>query len=170
MTTFTDGTIDQQAFRDVMGRYPTGVCVVTAHAADGTKLGMSVGSFLSVSLDPPLVGFLPGKESHTWRQIEDTGRFCVNVLGAHQLELCMRFAAREDNKFGDLAHDTSPSGQPVLRDCLAWIDCSIASVTEAGDHWLVLGNVEAMGKAHEGQPLLFFGGRYHQTAEIDGID
>lgn len=168
MTTLADGAIDPRAFRDVMGRYPTGVCVVTAQVPSGERLGISVGSFMSVSLDPLLVGFLPNKGSRSWSRIEETGRFCVNVLGAHQIDLCSRFASSDEDKFGDLPHDTSPSGQPVLRDCLAWIDCSVASVTEAGDHWMVLGNVEAMGKAHEGKPLLFFGGKYHQTADIDG--
>lgn len=166
MTDYTERTIDSQGFREVMGRYPTGVCVVTSHASDGEKLGITVGSFMSVSLDPLLVGFLPDKSSSSWTRIEETGRFCVNVLGAHQIDLCERFATRGGAKFDGLEHDTSPSGQPILHDCLAWIDCSIASVAEAGDHWFVAGNVEAMARTHEGQPLLFFGGKFHSLAEI----
>ena len=106
--------IDACLFRDVLGAYPTGVCVVTALAEDGARHGLVVGSFTSISLDPPLVGFFPDKRSGTWPRIEATGRFCVNVLGADQLALCRRFAARADDKFAELAHGQSPAGLPVL--------------------------------------------------------
>ena len=158
--------IDQREFRDVMGCYPTGVCVITAKDDDGGRYAMAVGTFSSISLDPPLVGFLPDKKSSSWPAIAATGRFCVNVLGAHQLDLCQRFSARSDNKFGDLVHGQSPSGQPLLDDCLAWIDCSISSVTEAGDHWFVLGNVLNMEATRHEDPMLFYRGRYGGFAEM----
>ncbi|OYU35596.1 flavin reductase family protein [Novosphingobium sp. PASSN1] len=156
--------IDPRLFRDVLGAYPTGVCVVTAQADDGARHGLVVGSFTSISLDPPLVGFFPDKRSGTWPKIAETGRFCVNVLGADQLALCRRFAARADDKFAELAHGQSPAGLPVLDNAIAWIDCTIERVTEVGDHWLVVGAVEALGKAGEGNPLLFFRGQYHDLA------
>ena len=113
----TDVALDTRKFRDVLGSYPTGVCVVTARDAEGRRLGLVVGSFTSISLDPPLVGFFPDKRSQTWPAIEQVGRFCVNVLGSHQLDLCRRFSAKGDDKFGDLAHGASPSGQPLLETC-----------------------------------------------------
>ena len=134
--------IDPRQFRDVLGAYPTGVCVITALAGSGERFGLVVGSFTSISLDPPLVGFFPDKRSGTWPKIAETGRFCVNVLGADQLSLCRRFAARAEDKFAELAHGLSPAGLPVLDNAIAWIDCTIERVTEVGDHWLVVGAVE----------------------------
>jgi flavin reductase (DIM6/NTAB) family NADH-FMN oxidoreductase RutF len=162
----TDIQFDARAFRDVLGAYPTGVCVVTAQNAEGRRFGLVVGSFTSISLDPPLVGFFPDKRSQTWPAIAQTGRFCVNVLGSHQLDLCRRFSARGDDKFGDLAHVASPSGQPLLDDALAWIDCSIERVVEIGDHWLVVGAVEALGTTGNRGPLLFFRGGYHDAVQL----
>jgi len=162
----TDIQFDARAFRDVLGAYPTGVCVVTARNAEGRRFGLVVGSFTSISLDPPLVGFFPDKRSQTWPAIEQTGRFCVNVLGSHQLDLCRRFSARGDDKFGDLAHGASPAGQPLLDDALAWIDCSIERVVEIGDHWLVVGAVEALGTQGDRGPLLFFRGGYHDAVQL----
>ncbi|MSX92804.1 MAG: flavin reductase, partial [Actinobacteria bacterium] len=80
-------SIDPAKFRQVLGHFPTGVTVVTATKADGTPVGLTIGSFTSVSLDPPLVGFLPTVDSDRWADIDDTGSFCVNVLGADQGEL-----------------------------------------------------------------------------------
>lgn len=156
--------IDNRRFRDVLGTYPTGVCVVTAIDAEQRRHAMVIGSFSSISLDPPLVGFFPDKRSKTWPLIAATGRFCVNVLGADQLALCHRFAARAEDKFATLAHAHSPAGLPVLDDAIAWIDCTIERATEVGDHWLVVGAVEALGKQGEGNPLLFFRGQYHDLA------
>lgn len=156
--------IDPRQFRDVLGTYPTGVCVITSVDADGHRSGLVIGSFASISLDPPLVGFFPDKRSSTWPKIERTGRFCVNVLGAEQLELCKRFASKMDDKFAELAHGHSPSGLPLLEDAIAWIDCKIERIEEIGDHWLVVGAVEAMGRREEGTPLLFFRGQYHDVA------
>ncbi|MCW1384415.1 flavin reductase family protein [Novosphingobium sp. KCTC 2891] len=153
--------IDPQQFRAVLGCYPTGVSVITAADADGTRHGLVVGSFTSISLDPPLVGFFPDKRSGTWPRIQATGRFCVNVLGADQLELCQRFAARGDDKFAQLAHGQTPSGQPLFDDAVAWIDCAIERVVEVGDHFLVVGAVESLGSKAHGTPLMFFRGQYH---------
>ena len=138
----------------------SGVCVITSVEEDGTRHGLVVGSFSSISLDPPLVGFFPDKKSSTWPKIAATGRFCVNVLGSDQLELCKRFAARADDKFAELAHDHTPSGMPRLDDAIAWIDCTVERVEDIGDHFLVVGAVEALDSREEGTPLLFFRGGY----------
>jgi flavin reductase (DIM6/NTAB) family NADH-FMN oxidoreductase RutF len=158
--------IDPRHFRTVLGAYPTGVCVITSVDAQGARTGLVVGSFTSISLDPPLVGFFPDKRSSSWPRIAATGRFCVNVLGADQLDLCRHFASRADDKFAELAHGHSPSGLPLLDNALAWIDCSIERVDDVGDHFLVVGAVEAMDARMEGTPLLFFRGQYHDAVEI----
>lgn len=161
--------IDPRHFRNVLGTWPTGVCVITSVDAQGTRLGLVVGSFSSISLDPPLVGFFPDKGSSTWPRIAETGRFCVNVLGADQLDLCKRFAARADDKFAELAHDHTPSGMPLLSDAIAWLDCTVERVEEIGDHYLVVGAVEALDRRDEGTPLLFFRGQYHDVTQLSGL-
>lgn len=159
--------IDPAQFRTVLGAYPTGVCLITAIDDDGHRSGMVVGSFTSISLDPPLVGFFPDKGSSTYPGIERAGRFCANVLGSDQLALCRRFASKQPDKFLDLAHGHSPSGQPVFDEALAWIDCAIERTVDLGDHWLVVGRVEAMDIRSDGAPLLFHRGGYHSSVAID---
>lgn len=159
--------VDPLHFRDVLGAYPTGVCVVTSQAGSGERWGLAVGSFMSISLDPPLVGFLPDKRSRSWEQIERTGKFCVNVLASAQLDACRRFASRHDDKFEGIAHGKSPAGLPLLDDALAWIDCDVERVIEIGDHLLVVGAVLAMERRGEGQPLIFYRGGYHTLAGIE---
>jgi len=160
--------IDPNLFRDVLGSYPTGVCVITSIDGAGARTGLVVGSFTSISLDPPLVGFFPDKGSKSWPRIAESGRFCVNVLGSGQIDLCRRFASRLPDKFEDLAHGNSPAGLPLLDDALAWIDCVIERVVDIGDHFLVVGLVEDLGRKQQGNPLLFFRGGYHDLAELSG--
>jgi flavin reductase (DIM6/NTAB) family NADH-FMN oxidoreductase RutF len=154
---------DQARFRQVLGHFTTGVTVITAAAEEG-PVGLAVGSFASVSLDPPLVGFFPDKTSSSWPKIESTGSFCVNVLGEAQEDVCRRFASKGDDKFRGLGWRPAGSGSPVLDGVLAWIDCDIDSVTEAGDHHLVLGRVRDLAVEHDGPPLLFFRGGYGRFA------
>lgn len=154
---------DPKTFRRVLGRFPTGVAVITA-AQDNRKVGMVVGSFTSISLDPPLVGFLPGKSSQSWAQIEQTGRFCVNVLGSDQTEICQTFASKVEDKYEGLAVSHSPLGLPILPGAVAWIDCTINQVCELGDHYLVVGAVESMGVGSSQSPLIFAQGAYHSLA------
>lgn len=154
---------DSAQFRTVLGHFPTGVTVITA-APDGNPVGLAVGSFSSVSLDPPLVAFFPGKSSSSWPQIEAAGSFCVNILADDQEDLCRRFASKEEDKFAGLGWSAAGSGSPLLSGALAWIDCRIESVVEAGDHYCVMGRVLDLGVAHDGGPLLFFRGGYGRFA------
>jgi flavin reductase (DIM6/NTAB) family NADH-FMN oxidoreductase RutF len=156
-------TFDSAKFRQVLGHFPTGVTVVTATGADG-PVGLAVGSFASVSLDPPLVAFFPAKNSSSWPRIEAAGAFCVNILAEDQEDVCRRFAMKGDDKFVGLGWKPAPSGAPLLDGVLAWIDCSIDSVTDAGDHHCVMGRVRELDVAHDGAPLLFFRGGYGRFA------
>ncbi len=150
---------DSATFRRVLGHYPTGVCVVTAVDAEGPT-GMVVGSFTSVSLDPPLVAFFPAKSSSSWPRIEQAGKFCVNVLASDQQALCGQFAAKGSDKFSGVSHRVSANGSPILDGVVAWIDCALEAVHEAGDHYIVLGRVIALEASAPGKPLLFFQGSY----------
>jgi len=156
------GEITPGGFRRVLGQFPTGVAVVTAMGTDGRPVGMAVGSFTSVSLDPPLVGFLPARTSQTWPEIEQVGRFCVNILSDEQEALCRNFARSGQDKFADVSWRLSPHGSPVLDGALAWIDCGLARVEEAGDHLIVLGDVRDMDLNGGPGPLVFFRGGYGQ--------
>jgi 3-hydroxy-9,10-secoandrosta-1,3,5(10)-triene-9,17-dione monooxygenase reductase component len=160
MTVSAVSPADSAAFRRVMGRIPTSVTVVTS-LADGDVIkpvGMTIGSFVSVSLDPPLVGFLPQKTSTTWATIEQSGIFCVNVLADTQSDLCWQFA-KSSGSFDDVMWSpTLLSGAPLLDGAVAWIDCRIAQVIDAGDHWFVLGEVVGMNATDDGQPLVFSNG------------
>jgi 3-hydroxy-9,10-secoandrosta-1,3,5(10)-triene-9,17-dione monooxygenase reductase component len=159
-------TIDQQTFRRILGHYPTGVCVITAVEPDGKLAGMAVGSFTSVSLTPPLVAFFPDRRSGSWPRIEAAGRFCVNVLADDQEWLCRRFAAKTENKFEDVSHRLSDGGMPILDQVVAWIDCTLHAVHEAGDHFIVLGEVQALDVGRDARPLLFFQGGYGQFTPL----
>lgn len=154
---------DSAKFRQVLGHFSTGVTVVTA-AAESGPVGLAVGSFTSVSLDPPLVAFFPDKGSSTWPKIEASGHFCVNVLADTQEDICRRFAARGEDKFAGLGWKLAGSGSPQLDGVLAWIDCDIDTVSEAGDHFSVVGRVRDLGVGTEGSPLLFFRGGYGRFA------
>ncbi|WP_406353022.1 flavin reductase family protein [Streptomyces sp. NBC_00658] len=166
--------VDQTEFRRVLGNFATGVTVVTAPAADAAPgegegggsgtgpAGFACQSFSSLSLDPPLVCFMVGRTSSTWPRIARAGVFCVNVLGAHQGELCRGFAVRGGDKFAGVVYDATPvTGSPRLADATAWIDCTIHAVHTGGDHLIVVGRVEALGTGDdEAAPLLFHRGRF----------
>jgi 3-hydroxy-9,10-secoandrosta-1,3,5(10)-triene-9,17-dione monooxygenase reductase component len=149
---------DATRFRQVLGHFPTGVTVVTG-AANGTPAGLTIGSFTSVSLDPPLVGFFPGRTSSSWPVIDASGAFCVNVLSEHQHELCWRFAREIDDKFDGVAWRPGATGSPIIDGVVAWIDCDIDKVVEAGDHWFVMGRVRELGVEGDHGPMLFFRGQ-----------
>jgi flavin reductase (DIM6/NTAB) family NADH-FMN oxidoreductase RutF len=152
-------TIDSATFRRVLGHYPTGVCIVTA-MEEGRPAGMAVGTFTSVSLDPPLVAFFPDKRSSSWPRIERAGKFCVNVLASNQLDLCKQFSTSGGDKFAGITHRVSDNGSPILDGVVAWIDCDLHAVHEAGDHYIVLGRVRELEATNPGSPLLFFQGSY----------
>jgi flavin reductase (DIM6/NTAB) family NADH-FMN oxidoreductase RutF/DNA-binding IclR family transcriptional regulator len=157
---------DTRWFRQVLGQYPTGVCVVTAAQADSARAGFVVGSFTSVSLAPPLIAFFPDRGSSSWPKIEQAGKFCVNILGADQEDVCRRFASRVPDKFEGVPTREADSGAPIIDGVVAWLDCSLESVTEAGDHFIVLGRVNALDLEAPGLPLLFFQGGYGRFAPL----
>ena len=155
--------VDPLKFRNVMGHFPTGVTVITA-TPDTGPVGMAVGSFCSVSLDPPLVAFFPDRTSSSWPKIEAAGSFCVNILGEDQEDVCRRFASKGDDKFAGLGWQPAASGAPLIDGVVAWIDCDIDSVLDAGDHFCVVGAVRDLDVADDGGPLLFFRGGYGRFA------
>lgn len=147
-------------FRRILGHYPTGVCAITAMAGNGKPVGLIVGSFTSVSLDPPLVGFFPDRSSTSWPRVEAAGRFCVNVLSDCQQGVCRSLAAKGDDKFADVDFSLSALGSPIIDGAVVWIDCELDAVHEAGDHFIVIGRVHGLDLHHEGSPMIFHKGGY----------
>jgi 3-hydroxy-9,10-secoandrosta-1,3,5(10)-triene-9,17-dione monooxygenase reductase component len=151
---------DTAKFRQVLGHFPTGVTVITAAADDG-PVGLAVGSFCSVSLDPPLVAFCPDKSSTSWPKIEATGTFCVNILAEDQEDICRVFASKGADKFASIGWKAAQSGSPRINDVLAWVDCAIEAVHDAGDHSVVIGRVIDLEVGRDGEgPLVFYRGGY----------
>jgi len=154
-------TIDPAEFRRVLGHFPTGVTVVTGAG----PVGMAIGSFASVSLEPPLVMFCPGTTSQAWQAIRDTGSFCANILSDRQQDICATFASPVDDRFAGINWTTDVTGSPVLPECLGHIDCDIEAVFDGGDHDIVVGRVRSRVAEGDGEPLVFFKGGYRQLAE-----
>ncbi|MFV2175505.1 flavin reductase family protein [Actinomadura sp. LOL_016] len=158
--TGTAAPIDPRAFRETLGHYPTGVAVVTGIGRDGEPVGMVVGSFTSISLDPPLVAFSPRKGSKTFAALRNSPTFCVNVLAADQEAICRRFASSDPRKYDGVGWSPAPGGAPILADVVSWIECSWESTLEGGDHDIVLGRVLDLAVSRPSLPLLFFQGGY----------
>lgn len=157
-------TIDPATYRQVLGHFPTGVCVVTTTAADGSHAGLAVGSFSSVSLDPALVQFSVSNTSHSLAVLLEVGRFCVNVLAEDQEHVCRVFASKAEDKFEGMGWRPSANGMPQLSDVLAHIDCDVHATLVAGDHTIVVGEVTDLAVDHDGGPLVFFRGGYGRFA------
>jgi len=158
--------VDPARFRVTLGHHPTGVVLVTAIDAAGEPVGMVVGSFTSVSLEPPLVAFLPARASDRFPRLRSASSFCVNVLASDQGDLCRAFATKGADGFPGVSWTPSPSGAPVVDGVIAWVDCTTESVTEAGDHFIVLGRVRDLDVVNPVAPLLFFQGGYGRFAPL----
>lgn len=152
---------DADSFRHVLGHYPTGVAVITAQTPDG-PVGISMNSFTSLSLRPPLVLFCPAVTSTTWPALRAAGSIAINVLSAGQESVSRTFAARGADRFAGLDWSLGPSGAPLLHQALGWLECSIRGEYPAGDHFVVIAEIERMG-VHDAiaEPLVFFRGQYY---------
>lgn len=155
--------VESTTLRTVMGRFTTGVAVV-ASMRDGEPVAMTANALASVSLDPPLVLFCPDKESKTLRGILDAGVFAINVLHDGQEDLARRFAASGPKDFDGVAWRPAHTGAPILKDCLAWLDCSIWAQHDGGDHLILVGLVKAAEINADRPPLVFYRSGYHTIA------
>lgn len=152
-------------FRRAIGAFASGVTVVTGGGAEGPA-GFTCQSFASVSLEPPLVLFCVGRRSRSWPTIRASGRFCVNVLGEDQEDLCVRFGSSKGRKYDGLDWRSSRWGTPALPDVLLRVHAEIHHVSGAGDHDVVIGRVLEMETVSYRRPMLFFRGGF----TLDGDD
>jgi len=150
---------NQHALRGALGRFVTGVTIVTGRANDGRPVGLTCNSFNSVSLDPPLVLWSLAKTAYSVPAFMQSGYFAVNVLGVNQIELAHRFASASVDKFKGVKTCCGLGGVPLLEGALASFECQQVDRRDVGDHWLFIGKVLTFSVL-EGAPLLFHGGKY----------
>jgi flavin reductase (DIM6/NTAB) family NADH-FMN oxidoreductase RutF len=151
--------IDHDLFRAVLGRFATGVTVITARDAEGTPHGMTVSAFSSLSLDPPLVLVCIANDATMAPVIATATSFAANILSDGQEALSRRFAGKSDDRFSDIGVRESALNDPVLDGVLGWLSCRIVARHPAGDHVIVIGQVE-QAEARDGRPLLYYRGGY----------
>jgi flavin reductase (DIM6/NTAB) family NADH-FMN oxidoreductase RutF len=153
---------DADLLRHVLGHYPTGVAVITAHTEQG-PVGMAMNSFTSLSLQPPLVLFCPAASSTTWPALREVGRIAINVLSAGQEAVSRQFASKSGDRFSEASWSVGENGAPLLHDALGWLECTVRTESAAGDHTVVIAEIERMNVHWEiTEPLVFFRGRYYQ--------
>lgn len=162
-------TVSDADFKAVLGRFPTGVTVVTT--CDGERpAGLTVNAFASISLDPPLVMVSIDRRSHLHDIVWRAGFFAANILGAHQQATSRRFAGQttdRNERFHQTAWHIGRTGAPLLDEAIGWVECRVVQVYPAGDHSIFLGQVEALGSG-PGDPLLYYRAGYGAfTADSD---
>lgn len=156
---------DASLLRRAFGQFATGVAVIGVRAADGSLAGMTVNSFASVSIDPPLVMYCPSKGLGAYSAYIGARYFSACVLASGQRSLSERFARKGERKWLDVAYTLGESGVPLLDEAIAGFECEVVANHDAGDHGIVLGRVLALRLAGVGEPLIFHCSRYCMLAQ-----
>ena len=154
-------SVDPDLFRSVLGRFASGVTIVTAQDGEGRDHGMTVSAFCSVSLEPPLVLVSIGHDATMHPLVGQLEHFAVNILHSDQEALSRRFASKDVQRFEGVGFTRGESGVALLDGVLGWLECRTESRHDAGDHTLLVGRVEA-ALAGDGRPLLYYRGGYAQ--------
>ena len=162
MEAFEPGPETEIEFRRALGRFATGVTIVTCDSAIG-PLGITANSFASVSLDPPLVLWSPARASARFATFVEAGHYAIHVMDESQVETCLRFTRTGDDWEG-IGWRPGPNGVPVIEDCIARFDCARHAVHDGGDHAIVVGRVVSVWRSGGGGPLLFADGTYGRFA------
>ncbi|MBI2797036.1 MAG: flavin reductase family protein [Gemmatimonadetes bacterium] len=154
-------TIDADAFRSLLGRFASGITIVTTVDHGGRDVGMTVSAFASVSLSPPLVLTCVAREASVFFEITAAPRIVVNILAEGQESLSRRFAGPAWDRFEGLGVRRAPGGAPILDEVLAWCECRVVQRHDAGDHVILVAEVEG-GEVRDEKPLLYYRGGYAQ--------
>ncbi|MCP5365112.1 MAG: flavin reductase family protein [Hyphomicrobiales bacterium] len=157
-------TISSDVFRDALGRYPTGVCIVTGIGSAGEPVGVTIGSFSSLSLTPPLVLFSIDVKSSNLEAYTEGNVFSVNVLSEKQAEISDVFAFHRDGRFAHGVWRTGENGCALLDGCVFHLQCDRTQTFEGGDHLIVVGYVRQIDVGTEEKPLIYFRGMYHELS------
>ena len=164
MITYKEFNLDQ--YRSALGAFGTGVAIVSTKTTDDLPVGVTINSFNSVSLDPPIVLWSLNKKSPSLQAFDDTGKFVIHVLSKDQVNLSKRFSSRIEEKFANVDYSFGKLGVPLIPDCSAIFECTTWQRQEVGDHILFLGLVENF-KSTEKEALLYYKGRYASGIEIE---
>lgn len=156
---------DSRAFRAALGCFATGITVVTTRTPEGTPIGLTVNSFNSVSLEPPLVLWSLGLNSSYLEAFRQCSHYAVNVLAADQEAYSQRFAMMHGDRFADIAWTEGAGGTPLLTGCCATFEVANSNEYPGGDHALFVGRVENFSQDTDKEPLLYFGGAYRWLAD-----
>jgi flavin reductase (DIM6/NTAB) family NADH-FMN oxidoreductase RutF len=156
---------DSQEFRRALGRFATGITIITARGLDGAPLGLTCNSFGSLSLDPPLVQWSIAKTSRNYAALCAASYFAVHVLDSSQGELCRRFSTKNRDRFAALKVEEGLAGLPLLRQHHARFECETHARHEAGDHMIIIGRVLRLCE-QDGDPLLFYRGSLSRIAPV----
>jgi 3-hydroxy-9,10-secoandrosta-1,3,5(10)-triene-9,17-dione monooxygenase reductase component len=154
-----DTMIDPMAFRRSLGRFATGVTIITTLGPGAVPVGMTCNSFSSLSLDPPLVQWSIAKTSRNHAAIGEAPHFAVHVLDARQMDMCRQFAATAGDRFAGVKINTGLYGLPLLTTFHARFECERVAAHDAGDHTIIVGHVLRL-EEQEGEPLLFYRGEF----------
>jgi len=159
-------TENRREFRDTLGTFATGVTVLTTLAADGQPIGVTISSFNSVSLDPPLILWSLSLSSPNIEAFQNASHYSVNILAADQQALSNRFASPRNDRFADIPTQPGLSGIPLIEGCCAWFECSNEAHYPGGDHLIFVGRVERFAQGAAKSPLVFHNARYRQLDDI----
>jgi flavin reductase (DIM6/NTAB) family NADH-FMN oxidoreductase RutF len=166
MPKIQDGAIDPRHLRNALGRFATGVTVVTTRTAGGKREGLTANSFAAVSLDPPLVSWSLKRLAPSFASYDAPRQFAENILSADQRDLCKHFATPKHDKFDGLPFEEGLHGAPILPGCLATFECRTENTFEGGDHLIFIGRVDR-ATYRDGEPLIFSAGRLCVPSEIE---
>lgn len=171
------GEIDPRQLRNALGRFPTGVTVITTCAASGKLEGLTANSFAALSLDPPLVLWSLVRKSLSLTNFCESGAFVINILDTSQVPVSHQFATPSENKYEGIQWEPGIKGCPLIENALATFECETQSTLDAGDHVLFIGRVTRLSY-RDGKPLIFSGGQYatslplykgHAESDLDVI-
>lgn len=154
---------NERSLRDALGQFATGVCVVTAEPTGKPAFGLTINSFSSVSLEPPLVLWSIGKHSRSFDDFISVDRYTINVLGANQKDLSSKFAGKDRLLAADHTDRSTPEF-PSIDGAIAKFHCEVAHRYDGGDHLIIVGRVSNFFSANTDQPLIFYAGSYNYLA------
>lgn len=157
---------DHRQLRHALGRFATGVTILSTCTPDGKQEGMTVNAFSALSLDPPMVLWSVRQQTASFAGFARSSHFAVSILGAAQAHLSRHFSRPAADKFADIAHEAGLGGCPLICGAIATFECSVAQRIPMGDHMIVIGTIERYGMT-DGDPLVFSAGQYWQTAALD---
>ena|SRR5215813_11554256 len=158
-------SLDSKDLRNMLGRFATGVTVVTTQDKDGQKYGITANAFTSVSLDPPLVLVCIDRNAQCYPCFEESKVFVVNILSHKQEEISRRFATKGIDKFEGIGWRAAPNGVPFIEGAVGHVECKVVARHEGGDHAIYLAEVVAGSISDDDEPLLFFRGKYHRLGD-----